>query len=160
MVSELVKVAIIEERVVTTFSEAFLNLFDETSKKKMYQLAMESAEHYDMLKSAVSGLEEYKTKYKDYFIGPSPFKLEKKSMKQILEDQLTLEKIAIGNYKSILKILNELSEDKRIVRKGLRIAPDELKLVCTKILKTKQGHISLVEKILDVYADMFVEPSG
>lgn len=158
LIDELVRVTILEEKIKSTFSEAFLTLSDESLKQKMYKLAMESDEHYHMLINTVNGLGKFKTKHKEHFLDAPPFKFRGKTMEEILENQLTLEKSAAMIYKTILKLLDKLSDKAEIKREGLRISPDKLKLFCKNIPATKKRHISIIEEILDLYKDIHAVP--
>ncbi len=158
LINELVRVTILEEKIERTFSETFLILLDESPKQKMYKLAMESAEHYHMLVNTVYGLEKFKMKYKERFIGAPPFKFQKKNVGQILEDQLTLVRSAAIVYEIILKFLGELSGKAEIKRGGLRINLDELKLCCKKISAIKKHHISIIEGIFEIYRETHTIP--
>lgn len=158
LINELVRVTILEEKIERTFSEAFLTLFDESLKQEMYKLAMESAEHYHLLTNTVYGLEKFKVKYKERFLDAQPFKSQKRTIGQILEDQFALVRSAAMVYEIILKFLVKLSVKAEIKREGLRIIPDKLELCCKKILAIKKRHISIIEKIMEIYKETHAIP--
>lgn len=158
LIDELIRITILEEKIESTLSEAFLNLFDEPLKQKMYTLAMESAMHNHMLIKTVNGLEKFKMKYKEHFLDAPPFKFQGKPTGGILENLHALETSAAMVYETILKLLDKLSDKTEIKKGGLRIIPENLKFCCKKISATKKLHISIIEENLSLYKDTHAIP--
>ncbi len=158
LVDALARIASMEEKVESIHLEASLFvLFDKSTKQKMIQLMMESGDHYYKLINAVDGLERLKEKHSERFLKAPPFKLGGETEKEIVANQVSIEKSMVMFYETILKLLDELGDRAEFKREGVRVIPDKVKSVVKEILEEEKRHISMVEEILQLFKEAHLQ---
>ena len=158
LVDALARIANMEEKVESLHSEAALFvLFDESTKQKMIRLMMGSGEHYYTLINAVDGLERLKEKYKERFLRAPPFKLGEETEKEIIENQVSVEKSMVMVYETILKLLDELGDRAEIKKKGVRVIPDKVKSAVKENLASEKRHVAAAEEILRLFREAHLD---
>ena len=149
LVDALARIASMEEKVESIHLEASLFvLFDESTKQKMIQLMMESGDHYFKLTNAVDGLERLKEKHRERYLMAPPFKLGGETEKEIISNQVSIEKSMVMFYETILKLLDELGDRAEIKREGVRVIPEKVKSAVKEILASEKRHVATAEEIL------------
>ncbi len=158
MVDELARIASMEEKIESLRAEAsFFTVLSESTKAKLLRLLIASGGHYRALINAVDGLERLKDKYKERFLKAPPFKFGGETEKEVLENQLSVEKSMVIAYETILKLLDKLSTTKEIKRKGVRVSPNKVKPVVKEILAAEKGHVAIVEEIFSLFKEAHLE---
>lgn len=158
LVDELVRIANIEEKVESKRTEAsFFIVLNESTKAKLLRLLIEAGEHYRALINAVDGLERLKDKYKERFLKAPPFKFGGETEKEVLENQVSVEKSMAIIYKTILKLLDELSDKAEIKREGVRVIPNKVESVVKVILASEKEHVATIEEIFSLFKEAHLE---
>lgn len=118
---------------------------------------VESGEHYSTLINTVDGLESLKEKYKERFLQAPPFKIGGETVREIIENQLSVEKSMAIGYEKILQMLDELSDRTEIRKKGVRVILDKVKSAVKDISAQEKEHVKIAGEILRLFKEAHLE---
>jgi hypothetical protein len=155
LADELARAANMEEKIESLATETlFFTVLDESNKQKLYQVRIESGDHYRDLIKEFKGLEALKEKIKERFLDAPPFQSSGvMDMAKALANQLSVEKSAMICYKNILKMFDSLGGKKKIEIKGVTMVPDRAKPVIKKLIVAEKKHATAVEEVINSFIE-------
>lgn len=154
LVEELAKMAFIEDRGISLLLEATLmKVSEELSGEKIFNIMLESGNHYDKLINGIENLEVEIENFSDKFSDIADLLFDKdnfsnKTERDVLKELVDLENNLIHKYELVLDLLDGYEKDKIIKGREAKLEVGEVKEIIIDIIEDKERHAEIVRKVL------------